>query len=106
MNTSTFFINLAIMAGSTYLIRAVPFAAVTKKIENPYIKSFLTYIPYAVLTAMTIPACFSATDYAISAAAGLIVAILLAMKNKGLTTVAIAACMTVWICEAIMHMML
>lgn len=103
MNTTEFFIYLAIMAGSTYLIRAIPFAAMSKKIENPYIKSFLTYIPYAVLTAMTLPACLYATDYIISAAIGLFVAIFFALKNKSLTTVAIAACVSVWICELIIR---
>lgn len=105
MNTTEFFIYLAIMAGSTYLIRAIPFAAMSKKIGNPYIKSFLTYIPYAVLTAMTIPACLYATDYIFSAAIGLFIAILFASKNKSLTTVAIAACTSVWICELIMKIL-
>lgn len=99
MNTKLFFIYLLIMAGSTYLIRAVPFIAMKKKIENPYIKSFLSYIPYAVLTAMTLPACLYATDYIISAAIGIAVAIFFALKNKGLTIVAIAACAAVFISE-------
>ena len=103
MNTTTFFIYLAIMAGSTYLIRAIPFAAVTGKIENVYIRSFLTYIPYAVLTAMTIPACLSATDFALSAVIGLMVAVLFAIKGKELTTVAIAACAAVWISEFVIR---
>ena len=103
MSTTEFFIYLTIMAGSTYLIRAIPFAAMSKKIENPYAKSFLTYIPYAVLTAMTLPACLSATDYFLSAAIGLFVAILFALKNKSLTTVAIAACASVWICELLIR---
>ena len=36
MELKTFFIYLALMAGSTYLIRAIPFAMVNKKIENQY----------------------------------------------------------------------
>ena len=62
MNNTQYFIYLLIMAGSTYLIRAVPFSLLTKKIENKYIKSFLYYIPYAVLSAMTIPAALFATE--------------------------------------------
>ena len=103
MNKSIFFIYLAIMAGSTYLIRTVPFVAITKKIENPYIRSFLSYIPYAVLTAMTLPACLFATDYILSASVGILVAIIFAMKNKSLTVVAIAACFSVWICEFVLR---
>lgn len=106
MNTKLFFIYLAIMAGSTYLIRAIPFAAIKGKIENKYFKSFLTYIPYAVLTAMTLPACLYATDYIISAAIGLLVAVIFAIKNKSLTTVAIAACSAVFISEMVIKNLL
>ena len=41
MNNTEFFIYLLIMSGSTYLIRAVPFALMRKKIKNPFIYSFL-----------------------------------------------------------------
>ncbi|MBE5924428.1 MAG: AzlD domain-containing protein [Lachnospiraceae bacterium] len=101
MKTSIFFIYLAIMAGSTYLIRTIPFVAMRKKIENPYVKSFLSYIPYAVLTAMTLPACLYATDYVISAVVGLLTAIFFALKNKSLTVVAMAACIAVFLCETV-----
>lgn len=99
MNNREFFIYLLILAGSTYLIRAIPFAAVRKKIKNIYIQSFLTYIPYAVLTAMTIPAVFTATDSVLSGAAGLLAAVILALRKKSLTTVAIAACAAVFLVE-------
>ena len=105
MNTKTFFIYLAIMAGSTYLIRAIPFAAIKRKIENRHIRSFLTYIPYAVLSAMTLPACLYATDYIISAAIGLVVAIIFAIKDKSLTTVALAACASVFLSEIVLKML-
>lgn len=99
MSIRTYFIYLIIMAGTTYIIRALPFAAVKKKIENRFIRSFLYYIPFAVLTAMTIPDIFTATASVISAAFGLAVAILLALRGKSLTTVAIVACCTVYIAE-------
>lgn len=104
MELREFFIYLLILAGSTYLIRAIPFALLRKKIENRFIKSFLYYIPYAVLTAMTIPAIFYATDYKIGAAAGLAVAVFLALKGKSLTVVAVAACAMVFLVESIIVM--
>ena len=55
MNNYVFFLYLLILAGSTYLIRVIPFVAIKNKINNRFIRSFLAYIPYAVLTAMTIP---------------------------------------------------
>lgn len=99
MKTTQYWIYLALLAGSTYLIRAIPFALVKKKIDNPFIQSFLYYIPYAVLTAMTLPAIFYATQSIISAAIGLFVAIIFAYREKSLTTVAIAACLGVFISE-------
>ena len=87
-----YWICLAIMAGSTYLLRAVPFALVRKKIQNTFIRSFLHYIPYAVLSVMTVPAIFYATDERLSAAVGFAVAVGLSLLNKSLLTVAAAAC--------------
>ncbi|MDD6334636.1 MAG: AzlD domain-containing protein [Clostridia bacterium] len=99
MNNNIFFIYLLILAGSTYLIRVIPFVAIKEKINNRFIRSFLYYIPYAVLTTMTIPAVFYATNWWVGAVAGLIVAIIFALKGKGLTTVAVAACTAVFIAE-------
>ena len=89
-----FWIYLAILAGSTYLIRVIPFVAIQKKIENRFIKSFLFYIPYSVLAAMTLPAALYATGNIISGAAGLTVGGIFAYKGKGLTTVAVISCVT------------
>ena len=98
----TFLPYLIVMAGVTYLIRVIPFVLINKKIENKFINSFLHYIPYTVLTAMTFPAILYATGSLISAIAGLVVAILIASKGKGLVTVAVGACLAVLIVELIM----
>ncbi|MEE1219345.1 MAG: AzlD domain-containing protein [Ruminococcus sp.] len=92
MNISDFFVYLLIMAGVTYLIRALPFVIFRGKITNTFIKSFLFYVPYAVLGAMTFPAILFSTGNYASAIAGLIVACLLAFKEKSLLTVAVFAC--------------
>ena len=94
MDYGKFFIYLAIMAGVTYLIRAVPFVLFEKKIENVYIKSFLTYIPYAVLAAMTFPAIFYATGDLYSGIAATLVGMFFAYRKKSLLFVAIASCVT------------
>lgn len=99
MDVRMYFWYLLLIAGSTYLIRAIPFALVKEKIENRFVQSFLHYIPYAVLTAMTIPAVFYSTDYLVSAAVGVAVAVVLALKNKDLTTVAVFACLAVFAVE-------
>ncbi|HCA21358.1 MAG TPA: branched-chain amino acid transporter, partial [Lachnospiraceae bacterium] len=76
MEIKTFLIYLAVIAGSTYLIRVIPFVLVNRKLTNRYVRSFLYYIPYAVLAAMTVPAAFYATRSVISAISGIVVAAL------------------------------
>lgn len=93
------FIYIAVMALVTYLIRMLPLVIFRKKIENRFIRSFLYYIPYAVLAAMTFPAVFSSTGSVSSAVAGLIVALLLAFFEKGLLTVALSSCVAVFVIE-------
>lgn len=78
-----------VMAGVTYLIRMLPLTLIQKKISNSYIRSFLYYIPYACLTAMTFPAILYATQSPVSALAGFAVAVLLALKKQSLVTVAL-----------------
>ena len=97
-----FLLYLAVAAGVTYLIRMIPLVFFKRKIENRFIRSFLHYIPYTVLTAMTFPAIFYSTGYMISAVAGTLVAVLLAYFRRGLLTVAIGAAGTVLVCEICM----
>lgn len=106
MTAKYILLQLAVMAGVTYLIRMLPLVIFRKKIENTFIKSFLYYIPYAVLAAMTFPAIFSSTGGGIwSALAGLAVALLLAFFEKGLVTVALCACGAVFITEWLMQLL-
>ena len=84
-------IYIAIMAGVTYLIRMIPFTVFQKKIRSRFVLSFLHYVPYAVLSAMTIPAIFYSTGSMVTAAVGTVVAIVLAYFEKPLIVVALAA---------------
>lgn len=84
-------VYIFVMAGVTYLIRMIPFTFFRKKIKSKFFRSFLYYIPYAVLSAMTIPAIFYSTGSYITAAAGTVVAVLLAYLDLPLIAVALAA---------------
>lgn len=97
-----FWVYLLILAGSTYLVRAIPFAAFQKKITNRFIRSFLYYIPYAVLAAMTFPAALYATGHISSAAVGLVVGGFFALKGKGLTFVAVVSCVSALVVELLL----
>lgn len=102
MDFMSFLPYLLVMAGVTYLIRVVPFTIINKKIENRFINSFLYYIPYSVLTAMTFPAILYATGNMTSAVAGLVVAVFLAFRRKSLLIVAVGACAAVLATELLM----
>lgn len=93
--------SLAVMALVTYLIRMLPLTLFRKKIKSRFVLDFLYYVPYAVLAAMTFPAVFYSSDGIISAAAGTVVALVLAFFEKGLLTVAVSACGGVFIVELI-----
>ena len=95
MTWPTYLLYLAVMAGVTYLIRMLPLTVFRKEIKSTFIKSFLHYVPYAVLAAMTIPGILTSTGDIRTAAAGLIVAVVMAWRGMSLLSVAIGACVAV-----------
>lgn len=101
MNWLEFLTYLLVMAGVTYLIRVLPYIFMRKEVKNRFFKSFLLYVPYTVLAAMTIPAILFATDNIYSALAGLLVAVIVALFEKGLLTVAISSCVAVLLIEVL-----
>ncbi len=101
MSRYSFYAYLLVMALVTYLVRMLPLVLVKKRIKNKFLLSFLHYIPYAVLSAMTIPAIFYSTTDWVSAWAGFLVAIALAYFEKSLLTVAVSACVVVFIVQII-----
>ena len=102
-NTIYLFWSVAVMALVTYLIRMLPLAAFRKKIKSKFVMNFLYYVPYAVLSAMTIPAVFYSSNWIVSAAAGFAVAVVLAFFERGLLTVAVCACGGVFVTELIIR---
>jgi branched-subunit amino acid transport protein len=98
-----FFIYLFVMAGVTYLVRMIPLVLFRKKIENKYISSFLYYIPYAVLTVMTVPGILYSTGHMVSAAVGCAVALIFAYRKKSLIVVASLAALSVLLVEVILY---
>ena len=105
MSWEYFLPYVLVMAVVTYLIRMLPLAAFRRRINSRFIRSFLSYIPYAVLSAMTFPAIFYSTGCFLSALLGLAVAVVLSLLEKKLLTVAIGACCTVFIVEYVMKLL-
>lgn len=102
MEWSTFFKYLLMMAGVTYLIRMLPLAAIRGRVRSVFLQSFLYYVPYAVLGAMTFPAVLSSTGNLWSAVAGTVAALILGWLEKGLLTVAAAACAVAYLAAIIL----
>ena len=93
------YLYILVMALVTYLIRMIPLTIFRKKITNTFVRSFLYYVPYTCLTAMTVPAVFYATESLVSAFAGVAAAVILACCRRNLVTVAAGACLAVFIVE-------
>lgn len=100
-----FWIYLLVMAGITYLIRMLPMVLIKNKIKNRFILSFLHYIPYTVLSVMTIPAIFYSTSSVLSALVGFLAAIVTAYFGKSLLKVAATSCSVVFVVEFIMKLL-
>jgi len=93
------YLSILVAAAVTYAIRALPLTLIRRPIRNRYLRAFLIYVPYVTLTVMTFPAILTATNSVWSAAAGLIVAVVLAWLNQGLLKVSLGACAAVFLVE-------
>ena len=102
MDAKTIWLYIVVMAGVTYLIRMLPLALLRKKLRSRFIKSFLFYVPYAVLAVMTVPAIFESTGSVFSAAVGFAAAVL--YRGAALLPVALAACGVVFCTEWMMRL--
>ena len=101
MSNLQYILYIAVMAGVTYLIRMLPMTLVQTKIKSRFIKSFIYYVPYAVLSAMTVPAIFYSTPDMLPSLLGFTAAILAAFFGASLLSVALSACLTALVFEVI-----
>jgi branched-subunit amino acid transport protein len=69
--------------------------------KSKFLKSFLYYVPFSVLGAMTFPSIFFATSNLYAALAGTIVAVVLAYFERGLMTVATSAVLMAYLVQII-----
>ena len=102
MTWTTFLPYLIVMAAVTYVIRMLPLTVFRKEIKSRFVRSFLHYVPYAVLGAMTFPDVLYATGSLWTALCGLIVAVVMAWRGRSLLSVAIGACLAVAAAQGVM----
>mgnify|MGYP004719169037 FL=1 len=96
------YLYIAVVALVTYAIRVLPLTLIQKEIKNKFIRSFLYYVPYVTLAAMTFPAIVTATDSIWSGIAALVVGVLVAWFSGNLFLVAISACSVVFLVELLL----
>lgn len=96
------YIYIAAMAVTTYLVRMLPLAVFRKPIKSRFLRSFLRYVPYACLAAMTFPTILQDTASVFSGAAALVVAVVLAYFDQSLIVVALCSSAAVFIVERMM----
>lgn len=97
------YLYILVMAVVTYLVRALPLLLARKEITNTFLRSFLFYMPYACLAAMTFPAILESTSYLISGIVGFVAACIAAYLERSMITVALIACGAVFITEQIIR---
>ena len=93
------YIYIAVMALVSYIIRILPLTLIRKPIQNRFIQSFLYYVPYVTLAAMTFPAIVNATQSPVAGAMALVVGIAAAWFGAGLFQVSVACCAVVFVLE-------
>ncbi|HHU82980.1 MAG TPA: AzlD domain-containing protein [Firmicutes bacterium] len=91
-----------LMALVTYIPRALPMTFFKKRLTSRFIRSFLYYVPYAALGAMTFPAILYSTGDLTSALFGMVVALVLAFYEKGLLIVALSAIAAVFLSQILL----
>lgn len=86
-------------AAVSCLIRVLPLTLIRRKIENPFLRSFLYYVPYVTLAVMTFPAIISAPQFPFAGILALAVGIAAAWKGINMVGIAVLCCVVVFICE-------
>ena len=86
------YLYIMVSALVSFAVRAVPLTLIRKKIENPFLKSFLFYVPYVTLSVMTFPASVETTAVPIAG-------IIAARKGVSMFLVAVICCVIMFAAE-------
>lgn len=100
--THNIYLYLAIMGGVTLAIRILPLTLIRRQVQNTFLRSFLYYVPYVTLAAMTFPAILHATDSLWSGLAALVAGVLVAWFSGNLFLVAASGCVVVFLVELLL----
>ena len=90
-------ISIFLIFLASFLPRMLPITFINKKIKSQFIRSFLFYVPYAVLASITFPYILYVSDNIYISLAGMMVAIILSLMNQKMVIVAIASVLFVFL---------
>ena len=97
--THNVYLYILVAAGVSLLIRTLPLTLIRRQITNPFLRSFLYYVPYVTLAVMTFPAIVDAAQYPAAGVVALVVGVVLAWLGAGLFPVAVSCCAAVFLSE-------
>lgn len=98
--THNIYLYILTAAAVSCLIRILPLTLIRGKIKNPFIRSFLYYVPYVTLAVMTFPAIITAPQIPLAGILALLIGIAATWKGVNMIGIAILCCAVVFICES------
>ena len=97
--THNVYLYILVAAAVSSLIRILPLTLIRRKIRNPFIRSFLYYVPYVTLAVMTFPAIITAPQIPLAGILALVIGIVAAWKGMNMMGIAVLCCAVVFFCE-------
>ena len=99
--THNVYLYILVAAAVSSLIRILPLTLIRRKIRNPFIRSFLYYVPYVTLAVMTFPAIITAPQIPLAGILALVIGIVAAWKGMNMMGIAVLCCAVVFFCETV-----
>ncbi len=96
------YVSILAVALVIFATRVLPLTLIRKPITNPFLRSFLHYVPYVTLAVMTFPAIVEATRVPAAGIAALCVGIVMAWRGHSLISVAVSCSATVLLLECLL----
>ena len=96
------YVYIAVMSLVSLAVRVLPLTLIRRQIQNPFLRSFLYYVPYVTLAVMTFPAIVEATQSPVAGVLALIAGVALAWWGAGLFPVAVCCCAVVFVAELLL----
>ena len=100
--THNIYLYILVAAAVSGLIRILPLTLIRRKIRNPFIRSFLYYVPYVTLAVMTFPAILAAPQVPLAGVLALIIGVIAAWRGMNMIGIAVLCCGVVFLCETFM----